>query len=467
MPPSTLPLELRSADGRMKLDTFLSLGIQREYIDRRTRELWPAKMIDTIFQPIIPKDTNGNPLCNPVTGKVEKLRASEWLDRYNRVDQQVWAPGEPEIIADRVARNSGWRRQEGARCFNRYDAPEIEPGDPNEALPWIDHVRKVYPDNIDHIVKWLAFKVQNPGVKINHALVLGGSQGVGEDTILEPLRKAVGFANFHDISPTDMGGTFNRFVESVILRVSEARDLGENTRVNRFAFYDHSKVYAAAPPMVIKCNEKHTRVYYVFNVLGLVLTTNHRFDGLYLPTDDRRHYVAWSELTKDDFAGDYWTTLWRWFDAGGSGHVAAYLRGLDLSAFDPKAPPPRTQAFYDIVQVSAAPENSELADAVDELQKEREKREETSKLLTLGLIADTAKGAAMEWLLDRKMRRAIPHRMAEIGYIPVRNPDANDGLWVINGVRQVIYAPVGMTPLEQREEARKLVLALTKPGGNS
>ena len=85
MPKTTPPLLLQSADGRMQLGTFLSLGIQREYIDRRTRELWPAKMIDNIFPPIVPLDAKGNPLRNPVTGKVVKLKASEWLDRYLRI----------------------------------------------------------------------------------------------------------------------------------------------------------------------------------------------------------------------------------------------------------------------------------------------------------------------------------------------------------------------------------------------
>jgi hypothetical protein len=468
MPKTTPPLLLQSADGRMQLGTFLSLGIQREYIDRRTRELWPAKMIDNIFPPIVPLDAKGNPLRNPVTGKVVKLKASEWLDRYNRVDQQVWAPGEPEIILDRVARNSGWRAQPGARCFNRYDAPTVRPGDPTQATPWTNHVHKVYAKaEANHIIKWLAFKVQNPGVKINHALVLGGSQGIGKDTILAPLVEAVGSANFGNISPSDMTGVFNRFVESVILRVSEARDLGENTRVNRFTFYDHSKVYAAAPPEVLRCNEKHIRPYYVFNVLGMVLTTNHRFDGLYLPADDRRHYVAWSELTKDDFATDYWTTLWRWYDAGGYGHVAAYLRSVNLTGFDPKAPPPRTQALLDIIDTSAAPENNELADAIEELMQEREKQDDKTKTCTLAMIAATTKGAAMEWLLDRKSRRMVPHRMAEIGYIPVRNPDEKDGRWRIGGARHMIYGPVGMPLIERLQDARNLVLARTKTSGSS
>ena len=42
-----------------------------------------------------------------------------------------------------------------------------------------------------------------------------------------------------------MMGRFNTFVRSVILRVSEVRDLGD---VDRYAFYDHMKTYTAAPP---------------------------------------------------------------------------------------------------------------------------------------------------------------------------------------------------------------------------
>jgi len=33
----------------------------------------------------------------------------------------------------------------------------------------------------------------------------------------------------------------------------------------------------------------------------VIITTNHKTDGIYLPADDRRHMVAWSNLTKDDF----------------------------------------------------------------------------------------------------------------------------------------------------------------------
>jgi len=138
-----------------------------------------------------------------------------------------------------------------------------------------------------------------------------------------------------NLASTD-DGAIQWLAEIVVLRVSEARDLGE---VDRFAFYDHSKTYIAAPPDVLRVDEKNIREHAVFNVTGVIITTNHLTDGIYLPPDDRRHYVAWSEVTKDDFDSAYWASLWRWYREGGIAHVCAYLRTLDLSDFDAKAPP--------------------------------------------------------------------------------------------------------------------------------
>ncbi len=55
--------------------------------------------------------------------------------------------------------------------------------------------------------------------------------------------------------------------------------------------------------------------------------------------------MAWSTLTKEDFDADYWTAFYEWYADGGDGHVAAYLAELDLTGFDPKAPPPKTAAL--------------------------------------------------------------------------------------------------------------------------
>ena len=144
-----------------------------------------------------------------------------------------WAPGLPMLVQDRLISESGWIERTGVGCFNLYRAPAVERGDAGNAGRWLDHVRYVFDDNADHIVKWLAQRVQHPEEKINHALVLGGNQGIGKDTALEPVKHAVGAWNFQEVSPQHLIGRFNGFLKSVILRVNEARDLGD---INRFQF---------------------------------------------------------------------------------------------------------------------------------------------------------------------------------------------------------------------------------------
>jgi hypothetical protein len=401
-------------DGPISLADFYAHMPTHRYIFAPTREMWPAKSV--------------NARLSPVPIGEEMLSASEWLDQKATRRADDWAPGEPMLIRDRLVADGGWLHRPGCTNFNLYRPPVIAHGNAGDAQRWLDHVRLVYPDEADHIFNWLAHRVQKPDQKINHALVLGGVQGIGKDTLLDPVKHAVGPWNFAEVTPAQLLGRFNGFIKSVILRVSEARDLGE---VNRYSFYEHTKVYTAAPPDVLRCDEKNLREHAVFNVCGLIVTTNHKSDGLYLPADDRRHYVAWSPRVKADFSDDYWLGLYAWYQREGHSHVAAFLSGLDLSSFDAKKPPPKTAAFWDIVNASRAPEDAELADALDELG--------NPDVVTLGDVSMRAGESFREWLNDRRNRRQIPYRLEEAGYVSVRNPAANDGLWKINAKRQVIY----------------------------
>ena len=193
--------------------------------------------------------------------------------------------------------------------------------------------------------------------------------------MLEPLKHGVGPWNFKEVSPQDIMSNYNDYMRCVVLRISEAHDLGD---VNRYAFYDHMKTILATPPDVIRVNGKYIPQHYVVNVAGVIYTTNHRFDGVYLPADDRRTYVAWSEIRQADFVKGFWPSLWGWYRAGGLEDVVAYLAEYDLSKFDPKAPPRKTDAFWQIVSVGAAPEESELADVLDALGARRGRRTPTA-----------------------------------------------------------------------------------------
>jgi hypothetical protein len=422
-------------ENTISLADFLAHMPDHKYIFVPTRDLWPAASVDSSIQ--WPYGLNG-----------KKMKPSRWLDANQSVEQMTWAPGLPLLIENKLIDTGGWIVHYGCTCFNQYRPPTLRHGDANQAGPWLEHLAKVYPDDVEHITRWLAHRVQHPEQKLNHALVLGGKHGIGKDTILEPVKMAVGPWNTHEVSPGAMLGRFNGFVKSVILRVSEARDLGD---VDRFAFYDHTKALIAAPPDVIRVDEKNVREYPVPNLCGVVITTNHKSDGLYLPADDRRHYVAWSDLSREKFDTDYWNRLWQWYGNGGIGHVAAYLANLDLFGFDPKAPPAKTEAFWHIVNAARPPEESELADILDKLR--------WPDAITL---ADLVSRARMEhpdfadWLSDRRHRRQIPHRLESAGYENVRNPAAKEGQWAINGKRQNVYAKTTLSIKERHAAANRL-----------
>jgi hypothetical protein len=62
-----------------------------------------------------------------------------------------------------------------------------------------------------------------------------------------------------------------------------------------------------------------------------------------------------------------------------------------------------------------------------------------------------------EWLRDRRNRRQIPYRFEKCGYTPVRNEAADDGLWVINGKRQVVYAKACLSLRDRFAASQELV----------
>lgn len=426
------------ANSSLSFDDFAAYLPAKRYIFVPTGDTWPASGVDACL-----------PRRN--TGK-KKVSASAWLDRNSPVHQMIWAPGLPQFIDGKVLDSGGWIDKPGVRAFNLYKPPKAHDGRADGAQLWIDHIHAIYPDEAEHLIRWLAHRVQRPHDKINHAIVLGGDQGIGKDTLLEAVKWAVGAWNFKDISPVQLIGRFNGFVKSVVLRINEGRDMGD---LNRYAFYEHMKVYAAAPPDVIRCDEKNIREHDVLNCCGVIITTNHKTNGLYLPEDDRRHFVCWSDRKRDEFPPEYWNTFYSWYERGGLEDVAAYLAGVDLSKFNAKAPPPRTEAWWAIVNAERSTEAGELSDVLEELESAACGQ---CRAYSLGDIIAKAESRLFDglagFLSDRKNRRVILAQMEKAGYGAVRNENAKDGLWKVSGARQALYAKNAFTRRDQLRAAQ-------------
>ena len=128
--------------------------------------------------------------------------------------------------------------------------------------------------------------------------------------------------------------------------------------------------------------------------------------------------------------------------------MTTFLLKRDLSGFNAKAPPRKTDAFWRMVNTNRASEDAELADLLEHIV--------NPDAVTVSRLIFKADAAFAEWLKDRTNRKAIPHRLADCGYASVRNPDAKDGLWKIGDKRGSVYAKDGLSLREAFEAVKKL-----------
>lgn len=424
---------------------FVAFLPTQRYVYLPTGDLWVKEAINSIIAPVV--------VGVKANGEPRTMKPAAWLDREAGVSQMSWLPGKPRVVTGMTVSPDGLRPQRAAAIYNIYRAPEVEAGDAGKAKPWLDHVRGLYPADAEHLFDFFAHAVQKPWEKVNHGALLGGAPGIGKDTMLHPVLRAVGFSNTCSISPSRIKETFNPWVRSVVLVIDELRDLGD---VNQWAFYEQTKTLLAAPPMTTMINEKFKPAYPVPNVVHVVMTTNSKTDGLYLPEDDRRHYVAWSVVAgtgdKNCQPPKYFVGLWDWMDKqGGTGHVAAWLRARDLKGFDPKAPPPQTKAFRDIVGANRPVEESPIADALDLMGR--------PGAFTLDWLKAASTGELAGWLSEPKNRRIVPKRLEREGYEVFHNPDVDDGRWRIGPDKVIVYTDRKLTYREKETRIKGLYAA--------
>jgi hypothetical protein len=205
-------------------DDFYAVGPANKYLYVPTGAMWPSESVNAILPPrMVARDDWGEPIFQ---------KASEWLMKNRVVHSLVFDPALAPLSEDLVAKSQGVEYHKGATLYNRYQPPTITLGDSSKGSRWEAHVRLLFPNKAeaDHIIAWCAHRVQKPGEKIRHALVIGGPPGVGKDTIFEAILPALGAWNAYSISPDAIFSGFNEYAAAVFLRINEVVDLHEISR---------------------------------------------------------------------------------------------------------------------------------------------------------------------------------------------------------------------------------------------
>ena len=299
--------------------------------------------------------------CRSIHNKKQRVQASIYYDE-RRQDR-----GAPALAAVTFAAGDDVLvTRDGLVYGNRWtdarpDVSDSETHADHDVEPWLAHCRDLIADDVelDHILDVMAFKVQNPTVKVNHALLIGGDEGVGKDSMFQPFLWAIGGKHWRNRSVIEAGGLDSQWGYALEAEVVILNELKEPEALQRRAMANRLKPLIAAPPETLTVNRKGMHPYELVNRLLVVAYTNDPLP-ITLPTQDRRWFCAWTRAPRMTTPAA--NKLWGWYKAGGYEKCAAWLHQRDVSAFSPAAAPPVTEWKLNMVEHGMSVAESYLVD---------------------------------------------------------------------------------------------------------
>ena len=328
-------------------DRFAYIQDDESYFDMQDRREVSRQTFNALFRHISCKSIH--------TGR--KIEASICYDENRQAKGAkalvgiTYAAGESVLVT-----------RDGDIYGNRWrDArPATAAGD---VTPWLEHCRLLVPEakELEHILDVMAFKLQHPEIKVNHAILHGGDQGSGKDTMWAPFIWSVCGAHLKNRGLLDndtMSSQFGYALESEILILNE---LKEPDAKERRALANRLKPIIAAPPEMLTINRKGLHPYAMANRVFVLAFSNDPVP-ISLDSQDRRWFCVWSHAPR--MTPDAAAKMWAWYKAGGFAAIGAWLAARDVSAFNPGAAPMMTEFKLNLVEHGLSIAESYLVEAM-------------------------------------------------------------------------------------------------------
>jgi hypothetical protein len=317
-------------------DRFAYIQDDESYFDMQDRREISRQTFNALFRHVPCKSIH--------TGR--KVEASICFDENRQAMGAkalvgvTYAAGEDVIVSrDGDLYGNRWRN---AR-------PEIPNASNIDISPWLDHCRELVPEpeELEHIFDVMAFKVQHPEIKVNHAILHAGDEGSGKDTFWAPFIWAVCGDHLKNRGIMDNNSVNSQWgyqLESEILIINE---LKEPDAATRRQLANQLKPIIAAPPEMLPINRKGLHPYMMANRLFVLAFSNDPVP-ISLASQDRRWFCVWSTAARMDASKA--RKIWEWYRAGGFAAIAAWFKARNVSAFNPSAAPAMTEFKQNLIE---------------------------------------------------------------------------------------------------------------------
>jgi len=207
-----------------------------------------------------------------------------------------------------------------------------------EVAPFLDLIDHLFtnaePESKDWFLKWCAYPLKYPGVKMFSSVVMHGVRhGTGKSLIGYTLGKIYG-RNFTEISQLDLHNAYNEWAENKQFAMGDDVT-GSNKR------QDADFLKKLITQQEIRLNPKYIPSYTVPDCINYYFTSNHP-DSFFLEDDDRRFFVH--EVSVPPLDEEFYVEYDLWLGSGGAEAVFDYLLKLRMLDFNPAAPAYKTLA---------------------------------------------------------------------------------------------------------------------------
>ncbi len=265
------PMNIHNRDALYR-EWIWSIG-QERFINRRmpmTRQL-KTSQFDSIYNYMLPK-SSGQSMAKLL------FKTDTSLKRFWSV---AFVPGAPHPDDPHMPLNETLP----GRLYNVYRPSLVIPKEGDTSL-WNEHINYLFQneDERNMLLNWMAWILQNPTLKPNHALLIIGKQtGTGKSLVARILEKIVGKHNTQRPKNSSMGGDFNSWLLNCRLCIVE--EVYQPGRVEKLVAM---RDLITEPRCEI--NMKGVPAFLVDNYVCVLGVSNHN-DALPLDEHDRRWLV--------------------------------------------------------------------------------------------------------------------------------------------------------------------------------
>jgi hypothetical protein len=253
-----------------------------------------------------------------------------------------WLKWTPRATVNKITYEPGAAQRTESGCLNTWPGWAAEPirGEVQRWHALLDYLFYGTPaTEREWFEQWLAYPLQNPGVKLYTACVLWGvHHGTGKSLIGYTMFKIYG-VNATEISDRDLFSTHNEWAEYKQFVMGD-----EITGGDKRATADRMK--SMITQRLLRVNPKYVPSYTVPDCVNYYFTSNHP-DAFFLEDTDRRFFIheVHGRPQSDGFYKDYV----EWLEAGGAARLFYYFLNMDLSKFNPQGHAPVTASKTEMI----------------------------------------------------------------------------------------------------------------------